>query len=43
MARQVIIEVSGGIVTDIAGLPDGVEVVVHDYDRDNYTEERRAS
>lgn len=42
MARQVIIEVSGGIVTDVTGLPDDVEVVVHDYDRENYTEERLA-
>lgn len=38
----IVIEVSGGCVTDVTGLPPGVAAVVHDYDRENYDEEQLA-
>lgn len=38
----IVIEVSGGCVTDVTGLPTGVAAVVHDYDRENYSEEQLA-
>lgn len=30
--RRIIVEVSGGVVTDVSNIPDDVEVEVRDYD-----------
>lgn len=40
MDKQIIIHVSGGVVTAVAGLPEGAVAVVHDYDIESYDEDR---
>lgn len=40
MAQQIIIHVSGGVVTAVAGLPPDMVAVVHDYDIESYDEDR---
>lgn len=39
VVSPIVVEVSGGVVQDVANIPAGISVHVHDYDTDGQDEE----